>query len=467
VAITFSIPTTEIIVTSGQTTATCQEIYDAARVFEEQFVMMGYDHIVDAGGKLPIDKAGGVFTEIVMSLRDPWTIRFEDEDTAHCAVRGGTLLAFDGVGDPRPVSTNFGLTINQSVSGVLVDSGGTSDALLSAVNRNADLIESQRGHHTHQGNEYFYVDPVNGDTIANGATGMRDSPLNTVTEAHSLVTDSAHSIIFLIAGAAAGPTTLVEDVILTKRYTFIRGPGRDFIWTSTGNVDTIQVLNSEGIYLSGFQLESDAAFNGAGLRITSSPFVHAHHLWVNETGNSGIEIENSDHVIVQRCTVNGAGQGGAGHGIQVSPALGTSKHVRIIQNHVGEVPGNGIFLNGANVDNCTVAENEVHRCTGWGIRLVGTKNAFVRDNWLGENAAGDFSDGGQNTVYFDPARGADTSLSRKLLNNRQEVSDGASKNLVTYDDDDVTVLVEADMTDVAGGPITNAPGAPARRSRGV
>jgi hypothetical protein len=129
VAITFSIPDTEIIMTSGQTEVSCQELINAIRDFEDEFRMMGLDYIADAGGKLPIDVAGGVFTEIVLSIRYPWTIRFEDEDTEHCAVRGGTLLAFDQVGDPRPVSTNFGLTINQSVSGTLV-SGGSGSTLV-------------------------------------------------------------------------------------------------------------------------------------------------------------------------------------------------------------------------------------------------------------------------------------------------------------------------------------------------
>lgn len=124
VAITFSIPDTEIVMTSGQTEVSCQELIDAIREFEDEFVMMGFDYIADAGGKLPIDVAGGVYTEIVLSIRYPWTIRFADEDIAHCVVRGGTLLAFDQVGDPRPVSTNFGLTINQSISGTLVTTGG-------------------------------------------------------------------------------------------------------------------------------------------------------------------------------------------------------------------------------------------------------------------------------------------------------------------------------------------------------
>ena len=117
-AITFSIPDTEIIVTTGQVEALIQNLVNACREFEDEFQMMGQDHIIDAEGKAFLSP--GVFTEIVMTLRNPWTIRFEDEATDYCAVRGGSILALDGVGAPRPVSTNPGLTINQSVSGVLL-----------------------------------------------------------------------------------------------------------------------------------------------------------------------------------------------------------------------------------------------------------------------------------------------------------------------------------------------------------
>lgn len=120
-AITFSIPTTEFIMTTGQTEALCQDMLNAARDFEDDFIMMGNDHILDAEGKAPLGL--GVFTEIVLALRDPWTVRFEDEATEFVAIRGGTILAFDSIGDPRPVSTNPGLTINQAASGILIETG--------------------------------------------------------------------------------------------------------------------------------------------------------------------------------------------------------------------------------------------------------------------------------------------------------------------------------------------------------
>lgn len=129
-AITFSIPNTEIIMTTGQTNVKVQDLVNEIRLFESTFQMMGLDYIIDAEGKAPLGDPG-VFTEIVMTLRNPWTLRFEDEGAAHVSVSGGTTLAADALGDPRPVSTNFSLTISQSVSGTLLE------GVLSDVEREA------------------------------------------------------------------------------------------------------------------------------------------------------------------------------------------------------------------------------------------------------------------------------------------------------------------------------------------
>ena len=138
-AITFSIPDTEIFMTTGQAEVLCQDLVNACREFEDEFSMMGNDHIVDAEGKANL--GGGTATEIVLTLRNPWTIQFEDEGSEHVSVRGGSLIALDGVGAARPVSTNPSLTINQAASGTLISGGGGEpdwDTLLDLV----DGVES-------------------------------------------------------------------------------------------------------------------------------------------------------------------------------------------------------------------------------------------------------------------------------------------------------------------------------------
>lgn len=58
-------------------------------------------------------------------------------------------------------------------------------------------------------------------------------------------------------------------------------------------------------------------------------------------------------------------------------------------------------------------------------------------------------------------------LSRKLLNNQQWLGNGSVGNMITYDDDDATIIATSNVTDVNGNPVSLDPGQPARRSRGV
>jgi len=62
---------------------------------------------------------------------------------------------------------------------------------------------------------------------------------------------------------------------------------------------------------------------------------------------------------------------------------------------------------------------------------------------------------------------ADTTLLRKLATNRLEEIGGNPGSVRLYDDDGVTVLMTWALRDSTGGPVVDAPGAPARRGAGV
>lgn len=108
--------------------------------------MMSNTKVVDASGKAPL--GGGVFTEIVMTLLDPWTIRFEDEATQHTKITGGTTLATDAVGAARNVTTNPALTVNQSISGTLVETGVSGLTATEAAQ--LALLDGIEGSYDHQ-----------------------------------------------------------------------------------------------------------------------------------------------------------------------------------------------------------------------------------------------------------------------------------------------------------------------------
>jgi parallel beta-helix repeat protein len=251
-----------------------------------------------------------------------------------------------------------------------------------------DLIESQRGRHTSRVAP-FYVDPTNGDTIANGATGTRHNPLSTVTEALTLCTDSAHDLIILVPGAS-GQTTLTEAVTISKRYVSIRGPGRDFIWTRSGAGDTISIT-ADGVSISGVRVQTAATGAGSGIDISGADFAGIYRCWFENTRGDGVNVSDASNTIIDSCVFEEAGASGAGNGIEVDVAGGTSNHTFIRGCHISNSPNDGIRITGAAED--TVIEDcSIHGSGGWGIDLGTSVDSMVVNCSFGQNTSGDIDD---------------------------------------------------------------------------
>lgn len=267
------------------------------------------------------------------------------------------------------------------------------------IDRNADLIESHRGAHTVQG-DHYYVDPVNGGLLAAGFDGTSSKPLSTVTEALTLVVDSQHDVIFLIAGAAAGVTTLTDAATVNKRYVQIRGPGRDFIWDRSTPGDTITVT-ADGVGLSGFQVETASSGAGRGITVNGADFVRAEKIWFNDTQGDGMRVIDGSHVFVSGCWFEESGQSGAGHGLVLDPTGGSVYHAVVEDNHFSAVAGDSVRIGSGTVDDCVIRRNEIHQSEGWGINILGGNNAMVIGNRLHDNASGDINDSGTDTAKLD------------------------------------------------------------------
>ena len=265
----------------------------------------------------------------------------------------------------------------------------------------ADLVESQRGAHTWHGN-YFYVDPVNGDTHANGARGGRSDPYSLVQDClDNAVTDSNHDVIFLVAGNSSGATTLTEAVTINKRYTFLRGPGRDFIWTRTGAGDTI-TITADGVELSGVQVFTDSIGSGDGINISGADFVKIQKCWINDTQGDAINISNSDNAQILDNHLQYSGQSGAGHGIVITPAGGSSSFPIVDGNFLQHVAGDGVRIIGETIDHSIVQNNVIHDCEGYGINIgADVVEAYLINNKLADNDSGDINDEGTDTALHN------------------------------------------------------------------
>jgi len=272
-------------------------------------------------------------------------------------------------------------------------------SILRVTNR---LIESQRSEHTGQGDIYF-VDPVNGDTHASGNRGGIDDPYASVQDCHdNAITDSNHDLIILVAGNA-GLTTMTEDVTLTKRYLFIRGPGRDFLWTRSGAGNTI-AITADGIELCGFQLETAGTGAGNGIDVSGADFFKACGMWINDTQGHGIALDDCDNFIIEGVNLQGSGVSGVGHGIVVTAGAGeTGNYGDIHDCHINNVQGDGIRFDttgGGAILQPTVHRNGIQGCTSDGIHIVdsGIVGAFVHDNRFGNNSGVNINDSGTNTL---------------------------------------------------------------------
>lgn len=311
----------------------------------------------------------------------------------------------------------FDMTDSLVASGISTTAAGGEHKIRSGepVDKNqvllvADLIESQRVSHTWQNGEYFYMSPNNGSTISNGADGSRDNPVNTITEALSFVTDSQHAVIFLIADATASPTIHYEDVSISKRYTFIRGPGRDFIWTRSGSGDTI-AITAEGVELAGFQLETAETGSGKGIAASSADFLSVHNVWINNTRGDGIELDDCSNCQILDNHFQGTGQSGAGHGISIQETGGSTNFNNIIGNFFHDVDGDSIRLAGTS-NGTIITRNSIHNSSGWAVNILGggTNNTYIYNNAIGGNTLGSIDDNGTNSQIHNNEQWATETL---------------------------------------------------------
>lgn len=359
---------------------------------------------------------GELILQVVVSGALPvWVRYWVIEEAIYDALYGASAAGFDGnqrvdVGSVLGTAQTAGDIYGVLGSGIGAE---TRDAnLLDQLRKITMVVESQRGAHTHQPiGDILFVDPVNGDTHANGNRGGISDPYLGVQDCHdNAVTDSNHDLIILLSGAAAGATTLTEDVTLSKRYLFIRGPGRDFIWTRSGSGDTISVT-ADGIELSGFQLQTAATGSGAGVQATDADFLRVENVWINDTQGDGIEILRGENCQIVNNHFQGSGAGGSGQGIHVIGTAGTSNNNVIRGNEFWDTQGDGILIEQGTTNNTRIIDNRIEGSSGWGINIGGSStDAFVLDNRLGNNTSGGINDGGTTSVLMNNEQWAKDSV---------------------------------------------------------
>jgi len=283
------------------------------------------------------------------------------------------------------------------------------------VDRNADLAASRKGFHTWQGN-VFYVAPVNGNDSS--GDGSRALPYKTIQAAHDdLVTDSNHDVIILLADAAAGtPThTVAATTTISKRYTFIRGPGRDLIITRTGNGNTIDITG-DGVEISGFQIGTAATGSGDGVNITDADFHRIHHCWFLDTRGDGVHMLRCENTQVHDNHFDGTGVAGSGQGVHIVGTAGSSNDNAIYNNHFAGTLGDSVLIEGGTTNDTAIHHNDIHNAGGWAVNIgASSTDAQVYSNNFGNNSSGDVTDAGTTSVIKNNTQWLDSTTEGRSL----------------------------------------------------
>jgi len=272
-----------------------------------------------------------------------------------------------------------------------------------------DIIESQRGEHTAQG-DTWYVSPNDGND-SNG--GGRFAPFATIQAAHDAAGDGTHDVIILLADLGSGVTvaSTAAAITISKRYLFIRGPGGDFS-VKRSNSGNVFDVTGDGVELSGFRVETAATGSGRCVDVSGADFVRVRKLQLDLSRGDGIRVINGSYCQVHDNILRDIGSGGAANGIHITSTGSGGLHNHVEDNRIYDTVGDGIQISNANSDHTIVRGNLVCDSSGWGIIIAdGVTDAHVIDNFPANNTSGAISDSGTDTELHNNGHYAtDTAL---------------------------------------------------------
>ncbi len=242
------------------------------------------------------------------------------------------------------------------------------------------LVESQRGTHTGV-HDIIFFDPISGNDGNSGLLfhdAKKTYTFNGAGGIHSLLNDNDHQIVILVPNISGGPTTVNEYIEVDTAYTFLRGPGRDWLFEATHNEACAVKASAEGVEFSGFRAKTKTTGSQDGI-CSSGDFCRLRKVWVDYSRGSGIKIDNASHCDLGDFVVQDAAQGGSGHGVHVlGDVSATERNIigsgKIFSNGNGGGGADGVRIDGANCLHQFITGGEsglfIHDNTGYGIQEV-------------------------------------------------------------------------------------------------
>lgn len=315
------------------------------------------------------------------------------------------------------------------------------------INNIQYLIESLKPHHTGYGKIIFW-DAYSGNDTYDGAHPKRAT--KTFAQAQNLADNNGHNIILALAGDPSGVTTITENIVITKNYLFLRGPGRDIIINSTNDsLPTIDITGN-GVEVSGLRVSTDITNTVSAIR-TSGKFPLLKDLYIENSAN-GILINDGEHGIIDNVRI--------GHNTGYALTLsGNSEHFIIQNSHFGTNAGGGVIVNLSTGHEATIKNTVIHGNTGYGIdilsgsshvQLLGSVTLF--GNTLGNvRDLGTSTQDNSNTDSTIKTIETDVSFLKDIEGGKWEL---VGDQMVFYADDNATEVARFNMFDSSGNPTT-------------
>lgn len=383
-----------IQVDDPQTEVTIQDLINQIRAYEEQLINLDYGHIANAYGKQSL--GGDSYIGITLELINNWRIQFEPRlaaPTVTCYIKGGNLVAINSY-DNNPIKPADYVTvvIAQSTSPSIIQAESDYSLLY--------LVESLRGRHASIGN-VFYWNPTSGNDTNDGTTPAK--AVATFSKAQTLATAGNNDVIFALATATGGITTVTEKLNITKATLKVRGSGYTFqIVPSTAGAAAVTIA-ADGVEVSGFYV-STTAVSGSdnGITITGDNAL-VKDVWVKSARGNGIDISSSSRTNIDTCAIENC----TGNGINIGATTGLSTVSKCI------VTGNadGVDLAGSSITDNIFENNLIYNNSGYGVDIgSGVIRTGVRlHHTFSGNTLGATRDQGSQTFIEIQAGGASAS----------------------------------------------------------
>jgi len=379
-----------IQVDSPQTVVTIQDLLNQIRLYEEQPINLDYGTIANAYGKQPL--GGGSYVGITLELINDWRIAFEARPgpgTILCTVSGGNIVAINQYSNNPVKPTAFTqVVIAQSSSPTIIQADPDYATLY--------LLESLRGRNKSVGG-IWYWNPTSGSDANDGLTPAK--AVATFAKAQALASAGTGDIIFALATAGGGITTVTETLNITKNNLKIRGAGYSFQLVPAAPGSPTVNIGADNVEFSGFYVATASGGTDNAITVTGdSAFIEG--CWIKSASGNGIDLAASTRTQIDTCAIEDC----TGNGLN----LGANTSITKITQCIMTGNADGANLAGSGVTDNIFENNLIYNNSGYGIDVgTGVSRTGVRLNHtFSGNTAGSTRDLGTGTFIETPAGGA-------------------------------------------------------------